>query len=135
MSSFIMIMTSTGKRKDRQSITIETKIEIINKKEKEHKSDTELARIYNLDRSTVSNIIRNKQKVLNAFKQTGARASKHTRMQKGHFNIVEKAVHKWFSIVCSNNIPVSQDIFNIKRKAQEYHQQFANGWLSRFLFI
>ena len=55
-----MISTSTGKRKDRQSITIETKIEIINKKEKEHKSDTELARIYNLDRSTVSNIIRNK---------------------------------------------------------------------------
>jgi len=51
-------MTSTGKRKDRQSITIK----IINKKENEHKSDTELARIYNLDRSTVSNIIRNKQK-------------------------------------------------------------------------
>ena len=56
----LLIMTSTGKCKDRQSITIETKIEIINKKEKEHKSDTELARIYNLDRSTVSNIIRNK---------------------------------------------------------------------------
>ena len=138
-----MISTSTGKRKDRQSITIETKIEIINKKENEHKSDTELARSYNLDRSTVSNIIRNKQKILDAFKQTGARASKRTRMQKGHFDIVEKAVYRWFSMLRSNNIPVSQDI--LKQKAQEYHQQFvnagvdlpanfeaANGWLRRF---
>jgi len=102
-----------------------------------------LARIYNFDRSTVSNIIRNKQKVLDAFKQTGARASKRTRMQKGYFDIVEKAVYKWFSTVRSNNIPVSQNI--LKQKAQEYHQQFvnagaglpakfeaANGWLRRF---
>jgi len=117
-----MTSTSTGKRKDRQSITIETKIEIINKKENEHKSDTKLAKVYNLDRSTVSNIIRNKQKILDTFKQIRARASKRTRMQKGRFDIVENAVYRWFSMVRSNNIPVSQDI--LKRKAQEYHQQF-----------
>ena len=36
-------LVRTSKRKDRQSITFETKIEIINKKDKEHKSDTEFA--------------------------------------------------------------------------------------------
>lgn len=114
-----MTSTSTGKRKDRQSITIK----IINKKENEHKSDTELARIYNLDRSTVSNIIRNKQKILDTFKQIRARASKRTRMQKGRFDIVENAVYRWFSMVRSNNIPVLKIYLN-GRKAQEYHQQF-----------
>jgi len=47
----------------------------------------------NMQLKVNSNIIRNKQKVLDAFKQTGERASKHTRMQKGQFDIVEKAVY------------------------------------------
>ena len=37
--------------------------------------------------------------LFDAFKQIGERASKRTRMQKGHFDTVEKAVYKWFSMV------------------------------------
>ena len=79
-------MTSTGKRKDRQSITLETQIEIINKKKK-WRSAQPLVILFEINKK-FSMLLSKLEKGLEAYSNA-----------KRSFDIVEKAVYKWFSTV------------------------------------
>ncbi|CAH1765267.1 8988_t:CDS:1, partial [Entrophospora sp. SA101] len=73
------------KRKQRTPLTLEDKITIIRKKANTSISDETLAREYNVDRSTISNIIRKKEDLLNVYSSAKTSELKKTRIQPGRF--------------------------------------------------
>ncbi|CAJ0745914.1 10937_t:CDS:2 [Entrophospora sp. SA101] len=82
------------KRKQRTPLTLEDKITIIRKKANTSISDETLAREYNVDRSTISNIIRKKEDLLNVYSSAKTSELKKTRIQPGRFPVLEDALYK-----------------------------------------
>ncbi|CAJ0760132.1 4145_t:CDS:1, partial [Entrophospora sp. SA101] len=130
------------KRKQRTPLTLEDKITIIRKKANTSISDETLAREYNVDRSTISNIIRKKEDLLNVYSSAKTSELKKTRIQPGRFPVLEDALYKWFQGLCSQNIPVSQELLKTKalyfyneaknRGAQFPEFEASRGWLENF---
>ncbi|CAG8727219.1 10722_t:CDS:1 [Racocetra persica] len=114
------------KRKERSTLTLEKKVEIIRKKDENMKlSYQDLAKQYQVDRSTISNILRDKDKYLQLYDTTPSHIQQRVRLQKGQFHIIDEAVYKLFLELRSQNIPVSQDM--LKTKALSIYEQLKNG--------
>ena len=136
--------TNTGRqRKQRRNLSLEDKVNIIKKKETDAKlSDEKLASEFSVDRSTISNILRKKDKFLQLHASAKHSDLKKTRIQEARFPSLEEALYKWFQNLRSRNIPVSQDI--LKGKAVEFYNrakengaqlsnfEASNGWLEKF---
>jgi hypothetical protein len=131
------------KRKTRRPLTLEDKINIIRRKESEFKlSDNDLAKEYDVDRSTISSILRNKDKLLQTYMNATPSAINKTRIQTGKFPALEEALYKWFLGIRSQNIPVSQEMlktkvlyfYNEARNNGVYFSNFeaSQGWLENF---
>ena len=131
------------KRKQRIPLSLEDKIAIIRKKETGiNISDETLAREYNVDRSTISNIIRKKEELLKSYSNAKTSELKKTRIQPGRFPVLEDALYKWFQGLRSQNIPVSQEL--LKQKVLYFYNEAKNkgaqfpefeasrGWLENF---
>jgi hypothetical protein len=117
---------SSKKRKERSAITLEKKVEIIRKKEENTKlSHQDLAKQYNVDRSTISSILRDKDKYLQLYDTTPLHIQQRVRLQKGQFHIIDEAVYKLFLELRAQNVPVSQDM--LKTKALSIYEQLKNG--------
>ncbi|CAG8798193.1 11211_t:CDS:2, partial [Racocetra fulgida] len=111
------------KQKERSTLTLEKKVEIIRKKDENTKlSHQDLAKQYQVDRSTISNILRDKNKYFQLYDTTPSHIQQQLRSQ---------------------NIPVSQDM--LKTKALSIYEQLknsgvefpttfeaSNGWVYRF---
>ncbi|CAG8708602.1 14758_t:CDS:2, partial [Cetraspora pellucida] len=94
------VAESSKKQKERSVITLEKKVEIIKKKEEnKNLTHTNLAKEYDIDRSTISNILQ--------------------------FHIIDEAVYKLFLELRSHNVPVSQDM--LKTKALSIYEQLKNS--------
>ncbi|CAG8761021.1 9337_t:CDS:2, partial [Cetraspora pellucida] len=116
---------ASKKRKERSAITLEKKVEIIKKREENTKlSHQDLANQYHVDRSTISNILRDKDKYLQLYNTT-PHAQQRVRVQKGQFHIIDEAVYKLFLEFRSQNVPVSQDI--LKTKALSIYERLKDG--------
>ena len=131
------------KRKTRKPLTLGDKINIIRRKESEFKlSDNDLAKEYDVDRSTISSILRNKDKILQTYMNATPSVINKTRMQTGKFPALEEALYKWFLGIRSQNIPVSQEMLRVKalhfyneaRNKGVYFSNFeaSQGWLENF---
>jgi len=130
-------------RKQRRNLSLEDKIDIIKRKEANAKlSDEKLANEFGVDRSTISNILRKKEQFLQLHANANYSDLRKTRIQEARFPSLEEALYKWFQSLCSQNIPVSQDVLRVKavefyNKAKESGTQLSNfeaskGWLEKF---
>ena len=140
---YVKLDRSAVMRKTRKPLTLEDKINIIRRKESEFKlSDNDLAKEYDVDRSTISNILRNKDKLSQAYINATPSAIKKTRIQTGKFPALEEALYKWFLGIRSQNIPVSQEMLRTKvlyfynearnKGVQFYNFEASQGWLENF---
>ncbi|CAG8627739.1 13582_t:CDS:2 [Acaulospora morrowiae] len=119
------------------------KVNIIRRKDADVKlSDEKLAVEFGIEPSTISGILRNKEKFLQLHADAKSLDLKKTHIQMARFYSLEEIFYKWFEGLRSQNIPVSQDLLKMKavklyNKAIEQGAQFSNfevsnGWLEKF---
>src|SRR6185503_19347438 len=89
-------------------------------------SDEKLANEYGVDRSTISNILRKKDKFIQLHASAKHSDLKKTRIQIARFPSLEDALYKWFQSLRSRNIPVSQDVLKVKA-VEFYNRAKENG--------
>uniref|UniRef100_A0A8D2MII9 Tigger transposable element derived 4 n=1 Tax=Zonotrichia albicollis TaxID=44394 RepID=A0A8D2MII9_ZONAL len=126
------LSSSTNTKK---SITIEEKIDIISAVESGEKK-AEIAAKYGIKRNSLSSIMKNKEKVLEAF-ETLRFDPKRKRLRTAFYADLEEALMKWYRIAQCLNVPVSGPMLRLKANdfAQKLgHSDFkcSNGWLDRF---
>ncbi|XP_070503737.1 jerky protein homolog-like [Chironomus tepperi] len=126
--------------KKRVSLTIEKKIEIINRHEK-GETQRSLAQEFNVGRTTICDILKRKYKF---FKFMSMNADKTENLKRRR--TLRRTVHKelenklleWYNEIRERGSFVSGPM--IAQKAQEYHKELgytdnfsaSNGWLDRF---
>lgn len=102
-------MTTTPKRK-RQQISIETKKQIIDASSAK-KTYGQLATDFKLPKSTISTIVKDKDRILAAIDEgTGA---KRKRLMTGKHVNLEAAVLTWFQQVRSQNVAISGPLLKV----------------------
>ena len=119
-----------------QSIPLSTKVEIIKAVDSKQKSKTSIAKDFNVARSTISSIIKNKEKTLDAFESSSFLPDRK-RLRTTTYTDIEDALLLWFKQARSLNVSISGPI--LQTKARELatllgHPQFvcSSGWLERF---
>ena len=143
MASSSKTINADKQRKRRKNLSLGDKIDIIRRKDADVKlSDEKLAVEFGVERSTISGILRNKEKFLQLHADAKSSDLKKTRIQMARFYSLEEILYKWFEGLRSQNIPVSQDLLKAKavelyNKAIEQGAQFpnfeaSNGWLEKF---
>ncbi|CAF0778558.1 unnamed protein product [Brachionus calyciflorus] len=126
----------------RKKILNSTKVEIIKEKQKTNKSDYELAKMFEVDRSTITKILKKKETYLN--ENSTFKDGKKCRLQKGYFPLVEEALYDWVTVTRQNSIPIP--VYILKEKALEFYNKLKNenipmkdnfeasdGWVRNFL--
>ncbi|KAL7077876.1 hypothetical protein ACQ4LE_003088 [Meloidogyne hapla] len=120
----------------RKAISLETKKNIIEDAEGGSKN-SELCQKFNIDKRSISKILKNKEIILNAIEKGGS--IKRARITGGKHKELDEVLIAWVKLQQSNNIPINGPI--LKEKALELSKillgeasTFAasDGWLSRF---
>ncbi|OWK55658.1 Tigger transposable element-derived protein 4 [Lonchura striata] len=119
----------------KKSVTIEEKIDIISAVES-GKKKADVAAKYGIKRNSLSSIMKNKEKVLEAF-ETLRFDPKRKRLRTAFYADLEMALMKWCRIAECLNVPVNGPMLRLKANdfAQKLgHSDFkcSNGWLDRF---
>ncbi|NWW06420.1 TIGD4 protein, partial [Oreocharis arfaki] len=119
----------------KKSISIEEKIDIISAVES-GKKKADIAAKYGIKRNSLSSIMKNKEKVLEAFETLGF-DPKRKRLRTAFYADLEEALMKWYRIAQCLNVPVNGSMLRLKVNdfAQKLgHSDFkcSNGWLDRF---
>nr|XP_009675396.1 PREDICTED: tigger transposable element-derived protein 4 [Struthio camelus australis] len=122
-----------GRKK--KSISIEEKIDIISAVES-GKRKADVAAKYGIKKNSLSSIMKNKEKVLEAFESLGF-DPKRKRLRTAFYTDLEEALMKWYRIAQCLNVPVNGPMLRLKANdfAQKLgHGDFkcSNGWLDRF---
>ncbi|NWR45039.1 TIGD4 protein, partial [Regulus satrapa] len=119
----------------KKSISIEEKIDIISAVES-GKKKADVAAKYGIKRNSLSSIMKNKEKVLEAF-ETLRFDPKRKRLRTAFYADLEEALMKWYRIAQCLNVPVNGPMLRLK--ANDFakklgHSDFkcSNGWLDRF---
>jgi hypothetical protein len=124
-------------KKKRVPITALTKQEICIKKRDNGKlRDEDLAREYGLDRSTITKILKQRERWLSIDPHSNNARQKTQKSPK--FPQIESALSEWLTVTVSNGEVVSDA--QLQQKALEYAQMFgnrnefqaSNGWISKF---
>lgn len=128
-------MESTKKR-PHQALSLEKKLEILKELDRSGLTKTEVAKKFNIPKSTLSRILKNKYTIEGAVKN-GTFTSKRMRMRTTPYEELEKVLFVWFKRARSSNFPISGPI--LEQKAREIALQMgvenfalSDGWLSRF---
>ncbi|RNA39971.1 tigger transposable element-derived 4 [Brachionus plicatilis] len=123
--------------KKRKCISLEVKIEIIKKHTEQKITTSKLAKVYNVNASTISTILSSKAKNLEHYdKNLACPGKKHIKLSS--YDNVDQAVLYWFDQAQKyNNITISG--IEIQLQALKFatmlgHRDFkaSNGWLSNF---
>ncbi|NXA13388.1 TIGD4 protein, partial [Sapayoa aenigma] len=119
----------------KKSISIEEKIDIISAVES-GKKKADIAAKYGIKKNSLSSIMKNKEKVLEAF-ETLRFDPKRKRLRTAFYADLEEALMKWCRIAQCLNVPVNGPMLRLKANdfAQKLgHSDFkcSNGWLDRF---
>lgn len=125
--------------KKRQKILNDTKVEIIKLKEETNKTDSEIADIFGVDRSTVTKIVKKKELYLNLENSD----KKKSRIQKGPFFLVEESLYQWYCAALKSSVPISHNLlkekalffYNKLKEDKELKASFeaSEGWITNFL--
>lgn len=118
-----------------KTLSLHNKFELIKEVETGAKKK-DVAVKYGIPRSTVSTILKNKTKVIDAIESGNVRANRK-RLKKGNFENVDDAVLQWFKAKRNQNVPVSGPL--IKEKALEFagclgenNFKASTGWLDNW---
>ncbi|XP_006884531.1 PREDICTED: tigger transposable element-derived protein 4 [Elephantulus edwardii] len=127
--------TLSGTTKKKKSLSIEEKIDIINAVES-GKKKAEIAAEYGIKKNSLSSIMKNKDKVLEAFESLRF-DPKRKRLRTAFYTDLEEALMRWYRIAQCLNVPVNGPMLRLKANdfAQKLgHNDFkcSNGWLDRF---
>ncbi|NXX12392.1 TIGD4 protein, partial [Podargus strigoides] len=119
----------------KKSISIEEKIDIISAVES-GKKKADIAAKYGIKKNSLSSIMKNKEKVLEAFESLQF-DPKRKRLRTAFYTDLEEALIKWYRIAQCLNVPVNGPMLRLKANdfAQKLgHSDFkcSNGWLDRF---
>ncbi|NWI85971.1 TIGD4 protein, partial [Pitta sordida] len=119
----------------KKSISIEEKIDIISAVES-GKNKADIAAEYGIKKNSLSSIMKNKEKVLEAF-ETLRFDPKRKRLRTAFYADLEEALMKWYRIAQCFSVPVNGPMLRLKANdfAQKLgHTDFkcSNGWLDRF---
>uniref|UniRef100_A0A672UAV1 Tigger transposable element derived 4 n=1 Tax=Strigops habroptila TaxID=2489341 RepID=A0A672UAV1_STRHB len=122
-------------RSEKKSISIEEKIDIISAVESGEKK-ADIAAKYGIKKNSLSSIMKNKEKVLEAFESLRF-DPKRKRLRTAFYTDLEEALVKWYRIAQCLNVPVNGPMLRLKANdfAQKLgHSDFkcSNGWLDRF---
>ena len=126
----------SGKQK---GLSLQTKVNILKAVEKssgEHGAKGRIAKEFGIANSTLSNIIKDKQKIFDTFERSEFELDRK-RLRTAAFKDVEDALLLWFKGVHGKNVPVSGPILQVKAEelAKELGYtgfQCGSGWLQRF---
>ncbi|GFO39195.1 tigger transposable element-derived protein 4 [Plakobranchus ocellatus] len=118
----------------RKCLSFETKLKLIEEVEAGRKTKAELCREHNIAHSSLSTILKDKEKIRAAINQ-GTR--QHKKQHLSTFADVDKALLIWFKQARSMDIPISGPILIEKGEqlAQELGHtdcKLSGGWLDRF---
>lgn len=141
-SGFIEKMQSVSgmnQKRKRNVLTIEHKIEIVDKFEK-NVPVAMLSKMYNIGKQTVRDIVKKKddlQRFVASSDSTRAISERRT-LKKPTFQEIDDAMTKWFLEKRTQGVPVSGPM--CVRQAENFHKQLkiegnfsaSSGWLYRF---
>lgn len=115
-------------------MTLEKKAAII-KLIEQGRTQVDVAKEFNVSKQTLSDYVKNKEKILSAVDQSHCKGKKNDR--KGQHPILEEALQLWLRGVVTKNLPVSGNL--LKQKAEMFafkmdiHDfKFTDGWLRGF---
>ena len=122
--------------KGHKAIPLAKKVEIIKAVEEKKQSKTAIAHEFQVAKSTVSSILKNKRKTLEAFESSTFRPDRKRLRTAAHTD-VEEALLLWFKQARSQGVPVSGPILQLKARelaAALGRRGFrcSTGWLERF---
>ncbi|KAG0418497.1 hypothetical protein HPB47_004845 [Ixodes persulcatus] len=118
-----------------KSLTLERKGALIKEVEKGGRTKSSIAKEFGIPLSTLSKIVKNKDKVFEGFQQSFS--SKRKRQRDSKFPDVEAAVLQWLQNVRAANLPVSGPMIMEKADALALQMGYTNfsctkGWFDRF---
>ena len=123
-----------AKRKQ-TSIDLQTKLKILEEVDRDVLKKSAIAEKYGLPKSTLSTILKDREKILNAAASGSGNKSKRFRSAK--YEDVETLLLEWFNHMRASNVPLSGPI--IQSKANEIAKSLdildfscSAGWLYRF---
>ncbi|XP_033869613.3 tigger transposable element-derived protein 4 [Acipenser ruthenus] len=119
----------------KKSLSIEEKVDIISAVESGRKK-TDVAAEYGIKKNSLSSIIKNKDKILDAYESFRFDPSRK-RLRTATYTDLEEALMRWYQISCCLNVPVNGPMLRVK--ANDFAQKLgykdfkcSNGWLDRF---
>ncbi|XP_072142055.1 tigger transposable element-derived protein 4-like [Dermacentor andersoni] len=118
------------------TLDLATKVEVLKEVEKGGAAKQDIARKYGIKPNTLSNYIKNKRTIMDAFENDRFKTS-WKRMRTGAYPELEKALLFWIREARSNKLPLSGDIVAMKARtlaAMLGIDDFvsSDGWLMRF---
>ena len=108
----------------RKSITLEKKIEIINASE-DAKNKSDLAGLFDLNRETVRDILRNKESIMKAAEE--GMNLQRAKLRKAANGEIEEAVLNWAKRMRSQNLPITGDLMKVSSKKHKTFGSLMGG--------
>ncbi|XP_068218893.1 tigger transposable element-derived protein 1-like [Palaemon carinicauda] len=140
----LSLSTSQSAKKERKAIDLITKMMVI-KQHDEGKKVSLIAREMKLSHSTVSTILKDKDRIRDAVKGSAPlRSTIITKQRTGPIHEMEKVLHVWIEDQIKKQIPLSLLTVQTKarglfqklseRAGEDYSQEFvaSTGWFKRF---
>lgn len=128
--------TSISKMAKRNSLSIVQKLNIISEIEKGSTKKKDIANKYDIPVSSLSTIIKNKDKILKQSSVSQQRQN-HKKIRFCDYSDLDDVTMKWMTAIRQKNLPISGPL--LQQKAKEFalalgHTDFAasNGWLHKF---
>ncbi|XP_072140431.1 tigger transposable element-derived protein 4-like, partial [Dermacentor andersoni] len=127
---------SHGKPGSYRTLDLATKVEVLKQVEKEGAAKQDIARKYGIKPNTLSNYIKNKRTIMDAFENDKFKTSRK-RMRTGAYPKLQKALLVWIREARSNQLPLSGDIVAMKARTLATMLGIddfvsSDGWLTRF---
>ena len=121
---------------NRTKIENNVKIDIINDIEIKKMKKMDVAAKYRLPCSTISTILKNKEKIKNYNGKSQNRTTQ-AKIRKENFEDIEVILYEWIKQYENLNLPLSQDIIRQKsieigEKLGHWNFKSSNGWFDRF---
>lgn len=90
--------------KTRNAISLDMKLKVLTEVNKKLMSKTDIAKSFNIPKSTLFTIIKNRDSIMKA-EEIGVSSSRN-RSREGKFQQIEKMLYEWLKLMRSKNIPV-----------------------------
>ncbi|XP_072145376.1 tigger transposable element-derived protein 4-like [Dermacentor andersoni] len=118
------------------TLDLATKVEVLKEVEKGGAAKQDIARKYGIKPNTLSNYIKNKRTIMDAFENDKFKTSRK-RLRTGAYPELEKALLVWIREARSNKLPLSGDIIAMKARTLATMLGIndfvsSDGWLTRF---